>query len=151
MKGSTLDNIDKKIIRILADDARASVKDIAQAVYLTPPAVSNRIDQLVKKGYLSGFHAVPDPEKLGYPVRAFINLLVPPKDTQKVYPYLESCPNVTGCYSVTGDFSVLLEVRFRDTAELEGFVGKLQGFGRTKTVIVLSALVDHREILPPEE
>lgn len=80
MKNDQLDAIDKKILTILQKDARTPVKDIAQEVFLTAPAVSARINHLVKQNYITGFHASLNPELLGYHIKAFINLEVAPKD-----------------------------------------------------------------------
>ena len=62
-----LDNIDKSIIRILQENARTPVKDIAKEVFLSSPAVSARIERLEKRGILIGYH-----------IKAFINLEVEP-------------------------------------------------------------------------
>ena len=62
MKNDQLDTIDKKILTILQKDARTPVKDIAQEVFLTAPAVSARINHLVKQNYITGFHASLNPE-----------------------------------------------------------------------------------------
>ena len=73
MKNDELDNIDKMIITMLQENARMSLKEIAQKVYLSSPAVSARIDTLVQNGYIEGFHARINPNKLGYHIKAFIN------------------------------------------------------------------------------
>ncbi|MGI6006846.1 MAG: Lrp/AsnC family transcriptional regulator [Ruminococcus sp.] len=148
MKHNRLDDIDKKILEILIQDARTPIKDIAQEVYLTAPAVSARIDRLVNEGYITGFHAQVNPEILGYHIKAFINLEVEPKDKKNFYPYIRKCPNVVECNCVTGDYSMLLEVLFENTVELDQFIGELQDFGRTKTLIVFSTSVEHRNIKP---
>ena len=148
MKAEQLDEIDKKILEILTANARTPLKDIAKAVFLSAPAVSARIEQLVQKGYITGFHASLNPELLGYHIKAFICLEVEPKDKAEFYPYIKGCPNVTGCDCVTGDYSMLLEVRHKSTVELDQFIGELQDFGRTKTLIVFSTSVEHREVPP---
>ena len=50
MKNDELDNIDKMIITMLQENARMSLKEIAQKVYLSSPAVSARIENLVQNG-----------------------------------------------------------------------------------------------------
>ena len=146
MKKDHLDAIDKQILQILQRDARTPVKDIAQEVFLTAPAVSARINNLVKENYITGFHASLNPELLGYHIKAFINLEVEPKDKKEFYPFIKDCPNVIECNCVTGDYSMLLEVQFKSTIELDQFIGELQIYGRTKTLIVFSTFVDHREV-----
>ena len=54
--------------------------------------------------------------------------------------------NVIECNCVTGDYSMLLEVLFENTMELDRFIGELQYFGRTKTLIVFSTSVEHRGV-----
>ena len=61
MKNDELDNIDKMIITMLQENARMSLKEIAQKVYLSSPAVSARIENLVQSGYIEGFHARINP------------------------------------------------------------------------------------------
>ena len=87
-----------------------------------------------------------NPELLGYHIKAFINLEVAPKDKKEFYPYIENWPNVIECNCVTGDYSMLLEVQFKSTDELDQFIGELQVYGRTKTLIVFSTSVEHREV-----
>lgn len=144
LKNNELDNIDKKIISMLQENARVSLKEIAEQVFLSSPAVSVRIDNLVESGYIQGFHAEINPMKLGYHIKAFINLEVSPVDKQDFYPYIKKCKNVVECNCVTGDYSMLLEVLFPSTDELDQFIGELQKYGRTKTLIVFSTCVEHR-------
>ncbi|MCD7824941.1 MAG: Lrp/AsnC family transcriptional regulator [Clostridiaceae bacterium] len=144
LKNNELDHIDKEILVMLQENARMSLKEIAQRVYLSSPAVSVRIDNLVEKGYIEGFHAQINTDKMGYHIKAFINLEVSPVDKQEFYPYIKSCKNVIECNCVTGDYSMLLEVLFPSTDELDQFIGELQKYGRTKTLIVFSTSVEHR-------
>ena len=129
MKNNELDHIDREILKMLQENARMSLKDIAKQVFLSSPAVSVRIDNLVESGYIEGFHAQINTEKMGYHIKAFINLEVSPVDKK-------DC--------VTGDYSMLLEVLFPSTDELDQFIGELQEYGRTKTLIVFSTSVEHR-------
>ena len=147
MKNNKLDHIDIEILKMLQENARISLKDIAEKVFLSSPAVSARIDSLEESGYITGFHAQVNPEKIGYHVKAFINLEVNPVDKPEFYPYIEACKNVVECNCVTGDYSMLMEVLFPNTDELDQFIGELQRFGRTKTLIVFSTSVEHRGLL----
>lgn len=146
MKNKQLDAIDLQILNLLQKNGRISIKDLAAQVYLSSPAVSSRIEQLEKNNYISGYQAVVNPIKMGYPIKAFVNLEVEPIRKKEFYPYIQGCNNVIECNCVTGDYSMLLEVLFPSTSELDGFIGELQRFGRTKTLIVFSTSVEHRGI-----
>lgn len=70
-------------------------------------------------------------------------------DRTAIIRYIKKCKNVIECNCVTGDYSMLLEVLFENTMELDRFIGELQYFGRTKTLIVFSTSVEHRGVLFP--
>lgn len=150
-----LDRIDLEILRLLEENARTPLKVIADHVFLSSPAVSARIDRLARDGLLTGFHASVDPSVLGFLIRAFINLEVEPQQKPEFYPYIQACPNVLACSCVTGDYSMLMEVQFRTTQELDLFINQLQHFGRTRTQIVFSTPVEHRglslDLLAPSD
>lgn len=139
-----LDAIDEKILMILQDNARTSLKDIAEQVFMSPTAVGARIDKMMEEGVLEGFTTKVSPEALGHYIKAFINLEVDPVRKPEFYPFIDSVLNVVECNCVTGDYSMLIEVRFPTTTELDQFIGELQRFGKTKTQIVFSTCVKHR-------
>lgn len=141
-----LDHIDEQIIKILHENARMPLNKIASQVFLSSPAVSARIERLEKLGIIIGYTAKVNPAELGYHIKAFINLQVNPEQKSEFYPYIKSCNNVVECNCVTGDYSMLMEVMFRSTEELDHFIGDLQRFGSTKTQIVFSTSVEHRGI-----
>ena len=141
-----MDRIDRKIIDILQSAARTPLKDIADKVFLSSPAVSARIARLEKAGVLRGYQAQVDAQQVGFGVKAFINLDMDPQRKPEFYPYIESCPNVAACSCVTGEYSMLIEVLFATTQELDQFINRLQQFGRTRTQIVFSTPVEHRGV-----
>lgn len=141
-----MDDIDRKILKLLQANARTSLKTIAENTFLSSPAVSARIEKMEKDGIISGYHAQIDPMKLGYHIIAFINLNVIPEDKPKFYAYAESIPNVLECNCVTGEYSMLIKVAFESTMQLDAFIGELQKFGRTSTQIVFSTHVGPRGV-----
>lgn len=145
-----MDDIDRKILKILQENARTSLKTIAEKTFLSSPAVSARIEKLERDGIIAGYHALVDPMKLGYHIIAFINLDVIPEDKPKFYAYAAGVPNILECSCVTGDFSMLMKVAFPSTMELDIFIGQLQKFGKTSTQIVFSTHVGPRGVAVEE-
>ena len=142
----TMDDIDKKILKLLQANARTSLKTIAEKTFLSSPAVSARIEKMEREKIITGYHAAIDPMKLGYHIIAFINLDVLPEDKPRFYEYAEGVPNVLECNCVTGEFSMLMKVAFKSTMELDLFIGQLQKFGKTSTQIVFSTHVGPRGV-----
>ncbi len=141
-----LDHVDKKILNLLQKYARMPLKEIASNVYLSSPAVSARIERLIRDGYIDNFQAHLNPIATGYHIKAFINLEVEPIQKSEFYPFIQGIPNVIECNCVTGDYSMLVTVLFSSTADLDRFINQLQQFGRTKTQIVFSTSVEHRGV-----
>ena len=137
-----MDKIDLKIIELLQKNARFPLKHLAEEVFLSTPAVSSRIEKLQEAGYTANIN----PIKLGYNIKAFINLEVSPKQKTDFYPFIKSCPNVLECNCVTGKYSMLIKVAYHTTEELDAFINEIQKFGNTETQIVFSTAVEHRGI-----
>ena len=146
MKEYEIDEIDRKIMNLLRENARMPIKEIAEHVFLSSPAVSARITNLEKHGYITGYHAILSPMALGYYIKAFFCLELDPQDKKEFYPFIQNQEHVIECNCVTGDYSMLIEGLFHTTDELDQFVNALQQFGKTRTLIVFSTSVEHREI-----
>lgn len=142
-----MDKIDRTIVNILQKNARASLKDLSKKCYISSPAIAARINKLENAGILTGYHAGVEMERLGYHVRAFIQVQLEPKQKKDFYPFVQSVPNVVECNCVTGDFSEIMEVVFPSTADLDNFINEIQQrFGKTSTQIVFSTSVAHRGV-----
>lgn len=141
-----IDDIDKKIISLLIRNARMPLKLLAEQVFLTSPTVSCRIKRLENKGIISGYKAIIDPAQLGYHIMAYVNLAMPPYKRDAFTAFIKECSNVQECYHVAGTYSMIIRVYFKSVMELNNFVTKLQDYGKTQTQIVLSTVINQREV-----
>ena len=76
MKNHELDSVDHTILNILQQNAKLPLKEIAENVYLSVPAVSARIEKMEKEGYITGYQAQVNPIALGYHIKALPNEIV---------------------------------------------------------------------------
>ena len=141
-----MDKIDATLISALQENARIPIKTLTKKVFLSSPAISALIEKLEKQGLISGYHAMVNQYKLGYHIKAFINLELPPNQKPDFYPFIRACPNVVECNCVTGNYSMLIKVIYHSTMELDEFIGQLQKFGPTQTQIVFSTPVEPRGV-----
>ncbi|HJA21947.1 MAG TPA: Lrp/AsnC family transcriptional regulator [Candidatus Limosilactobacillus intestinipullorum] len=142
-----MDKIDQRIINLLQKNARASLKDLSKECFISSPAIAARINKLEKTGIITGYHSTINMEKIGFHVRAFIQVQLEPRQKEEFYPYIQSIPNVIECNCVTGDYSEIMEVIFPSTTDLDDFINIIQQrFGKTSTQIVFSTSVNHRGI-----
>jgi Lrp/AsnC family leucine-responsive transcriptional regulator len=137
-----LDGIDTTIMEILQKKGRTRRNDLAEAVGLSLPSVSERLRKLEENGYVTGYFATVDPRKLGKDICAFIFVTV---DSSKHYPgFLEHAhanDEILECHAITGEGSHLLKVRTANTASLEKLLAKIQAWSgvlNTRTNLVLS-------------
>jgi Lrp/AsnC family transcriptional regulator, leucine-responsive regulatory protein len=137
-----LDGIDTTIMEILQKKGRTRRNDLAEAVGLSLPSVSERLRKLEENGYITGYFATVDPRKLGKDICAFIFVTV---DSSRHYPgFLEHAhanDEILECHAITGEGSHLLKVRTANTASLEKLLAKIQAWSgvlNTRTNLVLS-------------
>ena len=133
-----MDELDQRIINLLAENARISYTEIASKVGLSSPAVKMRIIRMEEKGIIRGYRLALNYEALGYLVTAYIQAEVDKENRDSFLNYVRECPNVVECDGITGDAFAIMKVRFRSTMELDHFLNDLQRFGETSTNIVLS-------------
>lgn len=143
----SMDNIDYQIIKLLQEDGRMSVKRIAQIVSLSPPAVAERIKKLENTGIIKGYKAIIDPKKLGKNISAIIIVTMNAGQRKEFIKFAINNACILECHHVTGGFSMLVKAIFKDTSELEELVGKIQQYGNTQTLIILSSPIQYKSIL----
>ncbi len=146
-----MDHIDRKLLRLLQENARYSLKQLSEKVYLSSPAVAARIDKLEREGVITGYHANANLDKMGYHITVFINIEMAPKQKPGFVEFIQDIPNVLECNIVSGSYTMLIKAAFPSTADLDKFISQVQKFGATETHIVFSTPVPSRGILIQEE
>lgn len=142
----SIDDIDRLIVAQLSADARATYAAIGAEVGLSAPAVKRRVDRLLDDGVLRGFTAIVDPTAGSSRVEAFVELFCRARTAPlQVREMVADLPQVVSCWTVTGDPDALLLVRTDDIAGLEETlqrVGEHENVERTRSIVVLSTLID---------
>ena len=145
-----IDAIDVQILTVLQADGRAKRTDIAEAVALSLPSVSDRMRKLEERGVITGYHAVLDPKRLHRDVTAFVTVVSAGSEHYAGFiAGVAAMDEVQELHSVTGEGSHVLKVRVRNTTALEGLLGRLQalpGVRGTRTSLVLTTLKETRAL-----
>lgn len=137
-----MDELDHKIIRLMMKNARMPVKDIAEQVNLTSPAVSSRIHRLEQEGVIGGYTVVLHHPEESARVQALISIATDPARRADFLTQIEEEPQVLQCYRVTGSYNFILKVSCLGIDGLEHLLTKIQKMGSTNTQIILSTSVD---------
>lgn len=153
MKPSTenlqLDGLDKQILRMLMEDARKPILEIARAVGISGAAIHQRLRKLEKSGVLAGSQFVVNPKILGYSTMAYIGIYL---DKAMSNPYavkqLEKIAEVLECHYTTGNWSILVKVLCRDNEHLMHLLNQkiqqIEGVSRTETFISLDQQINRQ-------
>lgn len=139
-----MDKLDKKILSLLAQNARMSVKEIAEHVSLTSPAVSSRIHRLEKEGVIGGYTVLLKSPESQQTVNALISVSVSPADREEFLAAVHAERQVTQCFHVTGSHSYIVKVACDTMQSLEHLITRCQRSGPTSTQIILSTPVDRQ-------
>lgn len=151
------DATDRAILRVLRDDGRLPVADLARAVHVSRANAYTRLERLRASGVLQGFSARVDPARAGLGLCAVVLLaLVPGAQPRwrQLREELVAMPEIEYAALVTGDADVLLMVRAPDMDGLRAFLlERVQSLGTvrsTLTLFVLEELLHRPYVVAPD-
>ncbi|GAA2592375.1 Lrp/AsnC family transcriptional regulator [Actinomadura fulvescens] len=136
-----MEEIDRQIMTLLADDGRMSFTDLAKETGLSVSAVHQRVRRLQKRGIVRGFTAQLDHEQIGLPMTAFVSIKpIDPAAADDAPDRLSHLTAIEACHSVAGEESYILKVRVATPNELEDLLQKIRAAANvaTRTTVVLS-------------
>ncbi|AXV15973.1 ArsR family transcriptional regulator [Neorhizobium sp. SOG26] len=124
---SELDQFDRKILEILAQDGRISITDLAAKVGLSKTPCQLRFRRLVNDGYIEGFRAVLNPSKMQLDHIAFVEVKLSntSEDVLKSFnAAVKKIREVEECHMIAGRFDYLLKIRTRDIGRYRRVLGE---------------------------
>ncbi|MGQ3355400.1 MAG: Lrp/AsnC ligand binding domain-containing protein [Phreatobacter sp.] len=141
---TSLDALDRKLLRLLQEDGRIPNVELAERVGLSPTATSERVKRLTRDGIIAGYGARLDPQKLGRGFLVFVEVTLD-KTTPDVFDRFAGAvaraPDVLECHLVAGGFDYLVKTRVADMAAYRIFLGEvllsLPGVRETRTYAVM--------------
>ncbi len=145
-----LDDLDIKVLKILQKDGRTKRNELAEAVGLSIPAISERMHKLEDKKIIQGYYAKLNRKAFGYDIMAYILVMMESsKHYKTLISHVEKLPQILECHSVLGEGSHLLKAISKNTESLEKLLSEIQswpGVISTKTTFVLSTIKETTEI-----
>ncbi|MBR5652875.1 MAG: Lrp/AsnC ligand binding domain-containing protein [Prevotella sp.] len=143
-----LDALDKKILKLIAEDARIPFLEVARVCNVSGAAIHQRIQKLTSLGIIKGSQFVIDPEKIGYETCAYIGLFLKnPEHFDRVVEELKKIPEVVECHYTTGGFDMFIKIYARNNHHLLNIIhDQLQplGLSRSETVISFNAAIERQ-------
>ncbi|HVZ42585.1 MAG TPA: Lrp/AsnC family transcriptional regulator [Ramlibacter sp.] len=142
-----MDQIDRKILRTLQQDARVSLQQIGQAVGLSASPCWERIRKLELGGVIEGYTVRLSPQALGFNDTVLVQVTLDSHSDNTLEKFgetLAAIPEVIEAYLVSGEYDYLLRVAVKDTRDYERLLReklyKIKGIRHSKSSFVLRTL-----------
>lgn len=148
-QSDSLDRIDHRILDELSRDGRISIAELSRRVNLSKTPCQARISRLEEAGYILGYRAIVDPNRLGLIHVAFVEVKL--SDTRKAAltafnAAVRAIPEIEQAHMIASSFDYLLKVRTRDIAEYREVLGEkissLPHIAHTSTHVSMEAVKD---------
>lgn len=144
-----MEDLDRRILALLATDGRMSFTDLGKQTGLSTSAVHHRVKRLEKRGLIQGYTTTIAYDQLGLPMTAFISVRpIDPSEPDDYPERLRDIDEIESCWSVAGEESYILKVRVGSPADLEDLLARIrrQANVATRTTIVLSTPFENRPV-----
>ena len=137
------DEKDKQLLRLLSENARSAVSDLARALGLARTTVQARIDRLEARGVIAGYTL-----RLGAAgrpaLRATALVAIEPRAAAEVLMRLKSLSNVVAVHTTSGRFDLLVQITAASTEELDltlDYIGGAKGVKSSESLIHLTTKI----------
>jgi Lrp/AsnC family leucine-responsive transcriptional regulator len=146
-----IDEIDRKILSIIQEDATTPNAEIARQVGMAPSAIFERIRKLEAESIIQGYETRLNPREFGLGLVAFIFVRADDRvGAGKTGKTLSSLPQVQEVHHIAGEDCYLVKVRAQDTEDLWKLIrdqfGAIETISSTRTTIVLETLKETAQI-----
>ena len=146
-KDSQLDMFNRKIIEIVAENGRIPVTELAAQIGLSKTPCNARLKRLIEDGYIQGFRAVIDPQKLGLDHVAFAEVTLSDTREKALIEFnraVNKIREVEECHMIAGRFDYLLKVRTLNIRRYREVLGEkissLPHVASTSTSVVMQSV-----------
>jgi DNA-binding Lrp family transcriptional regulator len=158
MVGIKLDKKDLEILRLIQEDYKKSIKNIAMKVNSPMTTVYTKIKRMEELGIIKGYKAILDPKKLDRGTIAFILVrfsyttpqIQEPLSQRDIVKKMSVFPEVQETHIVSGDFDIIVKVKVKDVDEMGKFITdklrKVEGVERTISCVVFETLKETTDI-----
>ena len=137
------DETDKKILNILIENSKLSLREIAKKAGVSVATVMHRINNMEKEKIIRQYSTMLDYDKLGYDVEVLIEIRISKGKLFHVEKEIAHHPNVFAVYDLTGDFDAAILARFKNRRQMDSFLKKIQTYDfveRTNTRLILNTI-----------
>lgn len=141
VNNKALDQLSMAILKELSENARIASAEIGRRVGLSAPAVAERIARLEELGYIKGYQAILDYDKVGLKIQAFITFKTSMKHDDML-KFVHALPNIIEWHTITGNATLIFKVATQTREELAKLLVHLEAYGETSTSMILEGAIN---------
>lgn len=149
-----MDRTDRRILKILSENAAATATEMVPLVNLSIPAINKRIQKLRESGVIRRFTVLTDPEAVGKSICAFILVVLQQgAELDRLMEFVRSDPDILECCGVTGEYDYLLKVCAASMGALQkkiNYMKKAAGVVKSHTMLCMTQYKHTVSVLPDE-
>ncbi|MBB3675369.1 Lrp/AsnC family transcriptional regulator [Modestobacter versicolor] len=145
---SLLDDVNARLLELLAEDPRRTAAELARRVGMSAPAVRERVTRLEEAGVIRGYRLDVDPAALGLPVTAWVRVRPGPGQLTRIADLAARVPEVAECHRISGEDCFLLRVHVASIEALEAVLDRFLVHGQTTSSFVVATPVPARTPAP---
>jgi Lrp/AsnC family leucine-responsive transcriptional regulator len=149
-----LDDKDLQILKLVQNNAKLTVRDIAEKVNLSATPTHERLKRLEKNGVIRQYAAILDNRMLNKGIMVICNISLRDHDKKTAQGLIESVnkfPEVLECYNISGEFDFMLKIIAESMESYHDFfvnkLSEIKGIGQTKSSFVMDVIKDTHEII----
>ena len=146
-----IDNIDRKILRMLQENSKITNAYLSKQIGLSPAPTLERVRKLEKKGIISGYHAQLNLSKIGLGVSTFVLVSLKEHNKKNINIFLDKInkvKNVIECHHITGTGDFILKVVSENIASYQKLmldkVSEIEATDSLKSMVILSTFKDNK-------
>lgn len=149
-----MEQIDREILSLLTRDGRMSYTDIGKHTGLSTSAAQQRVRRLERRGVITGYRAMIDPESIGRGITAFVQA-EPLDNSGRVSDpaAFENIPGIVSCWNTAGPYSFLLRVQVATPSDLSALLNRVRQDAQmsTHTMLVLNTPFEEHSLCSPSD
>tara|TARA_B100001113_G_scaffold33375_1_gene23735 strand:+ start:15829 stop:16281 length:453 start_codon:yes stop_codon:yes gene_type:complete len=146
-----MDEIDRKIIEVLCDDGRTSLRKISERIGVSLGSVSNRVKRLEENKIIKGYTVLLNSEEIGWELTVVIGMRIQKGRLIEIQEKIAKDNRVYAVYDVTGDFDSMIIAKASNREDLDDLsknVLSIEGVERSVTHLVLNTVKELPNSLP---
>lgn len=151
MKYNSFDEIDRKILEILQADGKISMKRLGEAVFMSAPAVTERVKRLEEAGVINGYTIRVNPAAMGFQVHATLIIMLSSGKKEAFLKFIQQEPEIVFADELPGKTDAILEVYCVDIIQFYSLISRIREYAATDSYVHMEHYKSIPLLLPLEE